>query len=505
MIRRFKFQGGTKGRSIGSQTVLDAGEIVIDDGVLKVADGRQSVARLVPAGANSSGPFYAVDSALQEGRTAAINIMGDSTGNATNEWPYMLGQWLATRFPNAHVKYKVSDQASPYLYTAWQTIQAGADGERHAYFGGAGAAETKRTYYQDQTLFTPVTGDIDIRVRAAMSKWGGTSTPQGMACRYATSATNRSWYLALTASGQLTFSWSADGTALLSVASAGSVGFADNAERWVRATVDVDNGEGGYTARVYTSADGITWTQIGETKTTTGGATAIYNAVNVPYEIGGFGLTNYLCKGGKYFEAQIRNGIDGPIVNPQGIESWAPRVPSAPFEAGEYRGGATLYINNGSVSGADTAFLATTNFDKVCPPWNGALVIVSCGHNDGTVIEGNWLASRDAWQAKIDAKCLGSQSVWLTQNPTFSLDGSALDSVLRRDRRRQLLLSWAARKGVLAIDIYKSFLLDGRPLTDLIAADGVHPVQGADVAGVPTGQGVWRDAIIAAWRQASSS
>jgi hypothetical protein len=64
-------------------------------------------------------------------------------------------------------------------------------------------------------------------------------------------------------------------------------------------------------------------------------------------------------------------------------------------------------------------------------------------------------------------------------------------------------MAWAAGKGVALIDTYRAFQADGRPITDLVQSDGVHPVQGEDVAGVPTGSGVWRNAVIATWERAS--
>jgi hypothetical protein len=58
-------------------------------------------------------------------------------------------------------------------------------------------------------------------------------------------------------------------------------------------------------------------------------------------------------------------------------------------------------------------------------------------------------------------------------------------------------MAWAARKGVALIDTYRAFQQDGRPITDLVQSEG------EDVAGVPTGSGVWRNAVIAASEQAS--
>lgn len=450
----------------------------------------------------ADGVFAAVDQALAEGRAAAVQVESDSTGNATGEWVYMLTQWLAARWPAAHVKYKVADQTPPYAFGAWEVMQAGA-GERHAYFGTSSTTATKRTYYTPYNAFTAITGDLDVRVRLAPTAWSGAGGSQAIIGRWGASGGTKSWMLDMDNSGKLRFQWSADGTATVATltASAG-VGFSANTERWVRAALDVDNGSGGYTITLYTSADAITWTQQAQS-VTTGGTTSLFNpGAAQDYEIGGFGFTGYLLRGGKIFEAQIRNGIDGPIQNPQPIESWIPRNASSPYEAGEFRGGATLYVVNGAVSGADAeVFLANdTYFYKLVPPFPGSLVFISCGHNDNNLIEGAFIANRDGWQSKIDARCPGNQTVWLTQNPKFApSDSATIDSVQKHGRRMQLLRAWTARKGVALIDTYKAFLDDGRPLTDLVQSDGVHPTQGSS----GTGSALWRDTITAAWDLAS--
>ena len=213
-------------------------------------------------------------------------------------------------------------------------------------------------------------------------------------------------------------------------------------------------------------------------------------------------------RGGKFFEAQIRSGIDGPTQNPQPIESWLPRNASSPYEAGEFAGGATLYVTNGAVSGAAYDFLSSQDsndyFYKLVPPFPGSLIFISCGHNDNNLIDGAFIASRDTWLTKLDTRCPGNQSVWLTQNPKFApSDSATIDSVVKHARRMQLLRTWAARKGVALIDTYKAFLDDGRALSAIVQSDGVHPTQGADSGGVTTGSGVWRNTIIAAWDLAS--
>jgi hypothetical protein len=63
----------------------------------------------------------------------------------------------------------------------------------------------------------------------------------------------------------------------------------------------------------------------------------------------------------------------------------------------------------------------------------GSLVFISCRHTDNNLTDAAFFANRDAWQAKMDARCPGSQTVWLTQNPKYADTGttSTVDLVRR--------------------------------------------------------------------------
>lgn len=492
--------------------------------VISYAEAKKAATKAIWTGVSDrpqvgTGIFGAVDQALVDGRSAAMQIISDSTGNASGEWVHLLATWLAARHPTAHIKYRVANQAiheaggyEADFPAGWEVIQAGSSGERHAYFGNSTTTATRRTYYLPSDSFTAITGDIDVRVRCALSSWNPGAT-QTLVSRYGSSNGQRSFQLSVDSVGRLRFQWSADGTTNPSGTynATSALGFSADAERWVRATLDVDNGGGGYTCTLYTSTDAVTWTQIGQT-VTSAGTTSIYDS-GYTYEIGGNALTGALIKGGKIYEVQIRDGIAGKVANPQPIESWRPRDVSAPtYVSGDFRGSPTLWITNGAVGGADTTFLGTTHFNILTHPYQGVptVVFVSCSHNDGDLNGTPFLATRDAWQTAIDARLPGSQTVWLTQNPRYIpvTDPPVSCTPVNNDghaKRRVQLLAWAARKGVAAIDTYRAFLEDSRFTSDIteLVSDGIHPTTGADVSGVPTGSGVWRNAVIATWDHAS--
>jgi hypothetical protein len=77
-------------------------------------------------------------------------------------------------------------------------------------------------------------------------------------------------------------------------------------------TLDVDNGASGRDFKFFTSTDGINWTQLGTT-VTQAGASSI-NASTSQIEIGSVRNGTVLPLAGKFYRAQILNGIDGTKV-----------------------------------------------------------------------------------------------------------------------------------------------------------------------------------------------
>jgi lysophospholipase L1-like esterase len=436
-----------------------------------------------PPAFEADGIFASVMRALAAGRSAAIQVQGDSTGNATDEWPYLLADWAADRHPTAHVRYKVWNDTAQ-AYGAWTTIQSGA-GERHALFVPANA----RSMYLPTTAMPHIGGDIDIRVRVALDDWTAGAT-QTLVARYG-GAGAHSWKLELNTGNAVSFAWSVDGTTdIQKVATAPP--FADGAEGWIRCTLDVDNGAGGYTWKCYWSTDGLTWTEIGSSITPSGGATSIFNSP-YEYEIGARGLVGGNIEG-KIFEVQIRDGIDGKIVNPQPIDSWIGRGPSGSYVAGHFGGGPTLYVLNGSHPGASATYLAdATRHPKMVQPYAGSLIFQSCSHNDGDGQGATYLAARDAWLALTEARAPGCQTVIVTQNPQAApMEAHTIEN---HARRRQLLMAWAARKGLAVVDTYQAFLDTASWESALLQSDGLHPNS--------AGEQVWLDAVTRAMRAAA--
>src|SRR6266540_284013 len=175
-----------------------------------------------------------------------------------------------------------------------------------------------------------VTGDLDLRMKLAADDW----TPveeDALISNFVGGSTVNGYMLSLASTGQLRLNWAEDATntRLRSALSTVAVSAADGTAKWVRATLDIDNGLAGCDAKFYTSDDGVTWTQLGATVAQAG--VTLVNDGTRPLHIGlqANGLTWPL--NGKVYYAEVRNGIDGAVVAAFNPAAAATRQPSAPL------------------------------------------------------------------------------------------------------------------------------------------------------------------------------
>jgi hypothetical protein len=442
--------------------------------------------------ANTSGAFGGVTAALADGQSAFVLVSGDSTGNDPYEWVDLMARDLGAMYPNCRVQMKTWNGTTE-KNDPWVVLQAGSLGERHAII----PQTVPRALFTRSADVVAPTGDLDIRVKVALDDW----TPTGLAtiaARYG-AAGARSWSLSLNPTGtRLQLDWSPDGTTMVALAPPPNLPvIADGTTKWVRFTLDVDNGAGGYTGTSYLSDDGVTWTQVGQS-VTSAGITSVYGGGTQDYEIGGRAITSQTAPG-KYYEVQIRNGIDGPIVNPQPIDTWNRVIASDMLTTAGFGGSPTLYIINGSQPGADLAYLTDpVRLPKMFPPMPGALVFLNCSHNDrenvGTILLSKLDTALTAYRARI-----GSTAVFcvITQNP--QLPPIELALAQNNSRRRRERLTWAARNALYSIDTYKAFLDDPRGAAALLKVDGIHPTVGTATTD-QTGSRLWADTVLAAFK-----
>jgi hypothetical protein len=108
--------------------------------------------------------------------------------------------------------------------------------------------------------------------------------------------------------GRLTFSTSTSGTdASLVTAASDATGLDDGSTKWVRVTLDVNDGAGNRVHKFYLSDDGTSWTQLGAT-ITTAGTTSIADTT-AGLEVAGAQTGNAVLNG-KVHRVIIQNAFD---------------------------------------------------------------------------------------------------------------------------------------------------------------------------------------------------
>lgn len=169
-----------------------------------------------------------------------------------------------------------------------------------------------------------IVGDIDLRVDMAPAQWPP-ATDQTVIGKYADATNNRGYRMDVLTTGKIRITWSTDGTLNFSHNSSIPVDIIGGERIIIRATLDVDNGAGGRTARFYTSTGTINtagpWIELGVPQTLTG-TTSIFSN-NAALEVGARnGGNNRFI--GNIFAAQVRNSIGGTIVANPSFTTQAP-------------------------------------------------------------------------------------------------------------------------------------------------------------------------------------
>lgn len=158
-----------------------------------------------------------------------------------------------------------------------------------------------------------ITGDIDVRVKVALDDW----TPSSSALLMSkwTGDPDRAWELFVNTNGTLGFVSTPTGLSANSVGGTSTVAVsaAGGTVKWVRVTLDVDDGAGNRVYKFYTSDDGVTWTQLGST-VTTAGTTSIFDTT-FQLSVGAQGAGGFGAAVGAFYYAELRNGIDGTVVS----------------------------------------------------------------------------------------------------------------------------------------------------------------------------------------------
>lgn len=185
-----------------------------------------------------------------------------------------------------------------------------------------------------------IVGDLDLRVEAT-ADWTA-RTSQSLIGKWI-SATNQRSYLLRLENGLLTLNWSVAGTATL-FASQPLPALSRRAA--LRATLDVDNGAGGYTVAMYwaSSMDGP-WTMIGSPLI--GASITSIFAGTAPLEVAPVAATGVVPIDGRVHRAEVRSGIGGTVVATPDVRALTPGASGFTDSAGRVwtLGGAAAISN----------------------------------------------------------------------------------------------------------------------------------------------------------------
>lgn len=155
-----------------------------------------------------------------------------------------------------------------------------------------------------------ITGDLDLRILVALDDWTPAAN-QGLIRKRGASG-QFGYYFHVLAGGSLRLRWSPDGTTELTADSIVPAA-TDGSPLWLRVTLDVDNGSGGYAVKFWTAPATIEnptaadFTQIGPM--TTGGATTSIFANTAALEVGQLDPM-----AGWVQRAKVLDGLDGTVV-----------------------------------------------------------------------------------------------------------------------------------------------------------------------------------------------
>lgn len=199
--------------------------------------------------------------------------------------------------------------------------------------------------------------DLDVRVELASADY---TVQQDLAERWLTTGNQRSWALMLV-SGQLHLRWSPDGTgSALGLAISPSTVPARPGQRIaLRATLDVNNGSGGWTASFFWARrlDSPVWEPLGTASGS--GVTSVYDGT-AGLRLGT--ATGFVGPGvlGRMYGMQLRTGIGGPVA----VDLRIPR--DASMGASSFTDGTGLVW---SLAGAVTLSNRHTRLHGEVPAW----------------------------------------------------------------------------------------------------------------------------------------
>jgi uncharacterized repeat protein (TIGR02543 family) len=412
----------------------------------------------------------------------SILCIGDSTSNDPTEWFYLAATDIADELEDYSIEYRLWN-SSTNSYDTKTTIQYGAEDDAYAEYDG----NTGNYLSAIDSTDLSVTGDIDVRAKVLFEP-GENGT---VVSKWDTTGNNSFFmYFGLAADGTsatIQFYWTADGSTNINNSSSVFT-ITANTEIWIRTTLDVDNGGGGYTTAYYYSLDGITYTNINSV-VTAAGTTSIYDST-ANIEIGGrSGGTGTMFEG-KIYEAEIRNGIAGEIVASPNLDQAFPSTVNSfkDVEGNTWilngdvsvgNGSPGIVLLNGSIAGAKSStFNATVLNDMI--DMDVDFVMINLGHNEDT--NDTYVSQLESFVESVLVYTGNIPVMLVTQNPQTSPRTTA--QIAAQNVRMDQVILVASLHDYILVD---SGAVLGSDASTYISTDGVHPTA--------AGYDVWADQV----------
>lgn len=447
--------------------------------------------RYAPRSAGAAAQRAFVDRLDAISDTAFLQVLGDSTGDATDEWVYLLASKFAIAYPARSVQYRLWRESTLDYGTPTQ-VQLGAAGRGYlsSTTGGATTADSARK--------SLTSCDATVRVWCRPSDLANSGDQ--VLCGHGGGSTspNLGWYLYLS-NNALKLALSATGSAwhtFATIANAAAVNaIATNGTDVGLGVAITRNSGGNVSYQAIYSADGITWSNFGTPYTGASSIASIYDT-NGSIDVGARGTSTESFSGRIYW-AEAYKGLtpstdtlawrfDASLwstgtsfVDGDG-HTWT-LTGSASFT----QGAPVLLVMNGSKGGGEIAWATTNIAALMTAPAN--LTLSSFGHNQDKT-----LAEMKTFLDLLVTTQAGTGVVAVRQNPT----GSAATTKVRQDRQMARLSELIAREGYSTIDAYAAFIADGRGDSLVLSSSDVHPNS--------TGSTIWANTAGASFGFAST-
>ncbi|MBU3720748.1 MAG: SGNH/GDSL hydrolase family protein [Burkholderiaceae bacterium] len=420
-----------------------------------------------------------ITSRLVAGNSDTIGLVGDSTSSSSDKWWYQtlsaIGSYVGS---NLRVVERINTDGTGVGWTE-NVIQAGL-GEPYVMSPSGG---TNRSVGISDGPLT-LTGDLDLRFRIGIDSWvAGLGGGGYLLCQY-NSPTNRTIFLTLGQGGSYN-------NILLEVydqtntlrqyffnGQFNSTNFPAGTTKWLRITLDADNGASGSTAKAYVStaqaSEGASWTQIGSNATVGAVITGYTATLGNPMEVLGRQTVSLLTDV-KLYRAEIRSGGIGdnyPVQNIQAPHRWNFNYTATsqvkPFDR------PTLWVISDSQSGAALAGFTGSNASLTVPDFGQTAYLISFGYNDGNLVGKTWWDSLNTAKSMILAR-LPTCAIVPVSQPCKRTDQQ--DYTQTRVRSLDSAV-WGENIGkgyIPALEAFMAAVSAGTPLTDLVSSDGTHP------------------------------